>query len=131
MGEDGTPVDALATSEGGALAGEIVDMLESELVRFCHRVDHDHGIELDRARAAMVLLGKLVGAGVAWTAQPDCAPTRIHEAFSSQLAKHKALAPILKRELAGFFVATASVQVVEVPVRTPADLLRRAGADPQ
>ncbi|MEO8703478.1 MAG: hypothetical protein ABI867_25750 [Kofleriaceae bacterium] len=131
MGEDGTPADALDTAEGAALAGELVEMLEAELVRFCHRVDHDHGIELDRARAAMVMLGKLVGAGVRWEPQPDCAPTRVHEAFSSQLPRHRPLAPILKREIAGFFVATTAVEVVERPARTPAELMRRAGAEPQ
>jgi hypothetical protein len=131
MGEDGTPAEALATADGAGLALEIVEMLEAELVRFCHRVAHDHGIELDRARAAMVLLGKLVGAGVAWTARSDCAPTRIHEAFTSLLPRNLALKPLLKRELAEFFVATASVAVVDTPAVTPADLLRRAGAEPQ
>src|SRR5688572_6467191 len=103
--------DALETEEGAALASEVVEMLEAELVRFRHRVTLDHGIELDRARAAMVLLGKLVAAGVAWTAKPDSDPTKIHEVFSSQVAKHPAIAATLKREIAGFFVATTDIQV--------------------
>lgn len=132
MGEDarGTPSEALQTADGAALATEVVEMLESELVRFCHRVAHDHGIELDRARAALVLLGKLVAAGVTWTAQPDSAPTRINETFTDLLPRYPAVAPILKRELAGFFVATLDVKVVDDPARTPAALLRRAGSEP-
>jgi hypothetical protein len=121
---------ALDTDEGAALATEIVEMLESELVRFQHRVEHDHGIELDRARAAMVLLGKLVAAGVRWTAKPDSDPSRIQEAFASLMKKHPAIATTLKREIAGFFVATTDVQVAEDTTRTPAAILRRAGADP-
>jgi len=128
---DAGPIDALVTPEGQLLAGEIVEMLEAELVRFCHRVTHDHGIELDRARAAMVLLGKLVASKVAWTARPDSAPTRIHEAFSKLLPRDPALAPTLRREIAEFFVATSDVAVTEDTARTPAALLRRAGADPQ
>ena len=121
---------ALETEDGGALAHEIVDMLESELVRFRHRVRCDHGIELDRARAALVLLGKLVAAGVPWVAKQDSDPARVNEAFTSMLEKHPKLAPVLKREVAGFFAATADVTVVEDPAMTPAVLLRRAGSDP-
>jgi hypothetical protein len=124
-------VDALETAEGGAFAREIIGALEAELVRFRHRVHHDHGIELDRARAAMVLLGKLVGAGVKWVAQPDSDPARIHEAFSAIVARDDKVAPVLKREVAAFFAATADVEVGPEPdPRTPAARLRRAGADP-
>jgi hypothetical protein len=125
--------DALRTPDGAALATELVEMLECELVRFCHRVAHDHGIELDRARAAMVLLGKLVAAGVPWTARPDCEPTRIHDAFSRLLPRHPAaIATPLKRELASFFIATTDVRVIDdEPATTPTALLRRAGAEPQ
>src|SRR5215210_5937056 len=119
--------DALDTADGAALATEIVDMLESELVRFLHRVAFDHGIELDRARAAMVLLGKLVGGGVKWTAKPDSDPTRVYEVFTAMLPKHPAIAPVLKKELAAFFVATTDVKVVEDTSQTPAAILRRAG----
>lgn len=132
MGEgEGTPADALATTEGAALATEIVEMLESELVRFCHRVAHDHGIEVDRARAAMVLLGKLVASGIVWTARPDSAPTRINEAMTSLLPRHPAIARVLRRELAAFFVATLEVKVVDDHAHTPSALLRRAGAEPE
>lgn len=124
-------MDALETEEGGAFAREIIDALESELVRFRHRVLHDHGIELDRSRAAMVLLGKLVGAGVPWKARPDSDPARIHEAFSSLVGRDPAIATTLKREIAAFFAATADVEVSpEEPARTAPALLRRAGADP-
>jgi hypothetical protein len=122
--------DALDTPEGAAFATEIVEMLEAELVRFQHRVAFDHGIELDRARAAMVLLGKLVAAGVNWTAKPDCDPTRLYELFDAMRAKHPAIAPALKKELAAFFVATTDVEVVEDTAETPAAILRRAGASP-
>jgi len=123
--------DALDTEEGGAFAREIIDALESELVRFRHRVMHDHGIELDRARAAMVLLGKLVGAGVKWKARPDSDPARIHEAFSSMVPREPAIATTLKREIAAFFAATADVEVLpDDNAKTPAALLRRAGSDP-
>jgi hypothetical protein len=118
--------DALETQEGAAFATEIVEMLEAELVRFRHRVAHDHGIELDRARAAMVLLGKLVSGGVKWTAKPDSDPTKLYELFNSMLAKQ----PALKKELAAFFVATTDVKVVEDTSETPAAVLRRAGASP-
>lgn len=123
------PVEALATTDGAALAGEIVDGLEAELVRFCHRVDHDHGIELDRARAALVLLGRLVSSGVRWQAMPDSDPAKIHQAFSSQLTVHPQLAPILKREIAAFFAATADVPVIEDTRGDPYAMMRRAGAE--
>lgn len=124
-------MEALETEEGGAFAREIIDALEAELVRFRHRVQHDHGIELDRARAAMVLLGKLVGAGVAWKARPDSDPARIHEAMSAMVPREPAIATVLKREIAAFFAATADVEVLpEDTAHTPAVLLRRAGSDP-
>lgn len=124
-------MDALDTEEGGAFAREIIDALEHELVRFRHRVQHDHGIELDRARAAMVLLGKLVGAGIAWKARPDSDPARIHEAMSTLVGKDPKIATTLKREIAAFFAATADVEVLpEDTSKAPAVLLRRVGSDP-
>jgi len=124
-------MDALDTVDGAALAREIVDTLEAELVRFRHRVMHDHGIELDRARAAMVVLGRLVGAGIKWTARPDSDPARIHEAFSSLVPRDAKLAPTLKREIAEFFAATADVTVApDDGAKTPTALLRKAGAEP-
>lgn len=126
-------VDALETEEGGAFGREILDALEHELVRFRHRVMHDHGIELDRARAAMVLLGKLVGAGVKWKARPDSDPARIHEAMSTMVPRVKdpKIATTLKREIAAFFAATADVEVLpDDHGKTPAALLRRVGSDP-
>lgn len=122
--------DALETADGAALATEIVDMLESELVRFRHRVAHGHGIELDRARAAMVLLGKLVGNGVTWRAKPDSDPVRIYEDFTSVLPAYPDVAPSLKKEIAAFFVATTDVKTVEDTATTPTAILRRAGAEP-
>jgi hypothetical protein len=123
--------EALETEEGGAFAREILDALEAELVRFRHRVRFDHGIELDRARAAMVLLGKLVGAGVPWKARPDSDPARIHEAFSTIVARDPKASTTLKREIAAFFAATADVEVLpEDEAKRPYVLLRRAGADP-
>lgn len=121
MGED-----ALETADGAALATEIVDMLESELVRFRHRLAHDHGIELDRARAAMVLLGKLVSSGVPWTARPDSDPMRIYEAFTSLIPKH----PVLKKEVAAFFIATSEIKTVDDTATSPSAILRRSGAEP-
>ena len=131
MGEECTPAEALETTQGVVVATEIVERLESELVRFCNRVMHDHGIELDRARAAMVLLGRLVSSGITWTARPDSSPARIHETVSGLLPRYPALGKILRRELAEFFVATVEVKVVDDTARTPAALLRRAGAEPQ
>jgi hypothetical protein len=132
MGDDAQPpLGVFETTGGGALAAELVELLESELVRFCHRVTHDHGIELDRARAAMTLLGTVIGSGIGWTARPDSDPARIREAFTAVLPRDPTLAPILRRELAGFFVATAEVKVVDDAARSPAARLRRAGADPQ
>jgi hypothetical protein len=122
--------EALETVDGAAFARQIIDELEAELVRFRHRVAHDHAIELDRARAAMVMLGKLVSSGVPWTALPDSDPARIHEAFTQLVARDAKLAPILKREIAAFFAATADVEVKPDEAKTSAALLRRAGADP-
>jgi hypothetical protein len=128
---DGKDVDALDTEEGGAFAREIIDALEHELVRFRHRVQHDHAIELDRARAAMVLLGKLVGAGIKWRPRPDADPARIHEAMSAMVGKDPKIATTLKREIAAFFAATADVEVLpEETSNAPAILLRRVGSDP-
>ena len=126
-------IEALETAEGGSFAHEIIDALEAELVRFRHRVRHDHGIELDRARAAMALLGKLVGAGVKWVAQPDSDPARIHEAFSTVIARDPKAMTLVKREVAAFFAATADVKVDEHrddDVSIASTRLRRAGADP-
>jgi len=124
---------ALETEEGRAVALEIVAMLESELVRFCHRVAHDHAIALDRARASMVLLGTLVGSGAPWTARPDSAPTRIHDAFAELAARNPADWPpagAIRSEVAAFLDATAAVAIVDEPAQTPAQRLRAAGADP-
>ncbi len=132
MTKDGQrPAEALETVEGAALATELVDMLEAELVRFRHRVAHDHGIELDRARAAMVILGKLVSAGVPWKARPDSDPARVHESFSAIVPRDPVLAPVLKREIAAFFAATAAVEVSpEDSSNSPYAILRRLGAEP-
>ncbi len=124
---------AFETAEGGAVAAEIVAILESELVRFCHRVAHDHGVAVDRARSSMVMLGTLVAAGARWTARPDSAPTRIHDAFAELAARQPAdwpLAADIRREVAAFLDATASVAVSDVADRSPAGLLRSAGSDP-
>jgi hypothetical protein len=124
---------ALDTDEGRAVAAELVAMLESELVRFCHRVTHDHGIALDRARASMVLLGTLVAAGAPWTARGDSSPGRIFEAFAELAARNDAGWPpanAIRRELDDFLEQTGDVEIVDAPARTPSDLLRRAGADP-
>jgi hypothetical protein len=94
-------------------------------------VRHDHGVELDRARAALVLLGKLVAAGVPWTAHLDSDPARLHELFSGFVVRDTELAPILKREIAAFFVATTDVAVAaDIDAASMPGLLRRAGADP-
>jgi hypothetical protein len=124
---------ALETEEGGAVAAELVGMLESELVRFCHRVSHDHNIALDRARASMVLLGALVAYGCPWIAQPDSAPSRIHDAFAELAARNAADWPpaaAIRREVTTFLAQTSEVPVVDEPPRTPSALLRKAGADP-
>ena len=124
---------ALDTEEGRAVALEIVAMLESELVRFCHRVTHDHLIALDRARASMVLLGTLVGSGVPWTARADSSPQRIHDAFAELAARNPAdwsPAAQIRAEVATFLDVCSEVATVDVAVTTPADKLRAAGADP-
>jgi hypothetical protein len=124
---------ALDTEEGRAVALEIVAMLESELVRFCHRVTHDHLIALDRARASMVLLGTLVRSGVPWTARADSSPQRIHDAFAELAARNPAdWAPAsqIRDEVTAFLAACSEVPTVDVAVTTPADKLRAAGADP-
>jgi hypothetical protein len=123
----------LATADGRALATELVEMLESELVRFAHRVAHDHGIQLDRARASMALLGTLVASGVPWTAHPDSAPQAIHDAFAELAARNPAswpLAPVIRGEVARFLEATAAVTIADDAADSPAARLRHAGAHP-
>jgi hypothetical protein len=124
---------ALDTEEGRAVALEIVAMLESELVRFCHRVAHDHLIALDRARASMVLLGTLVGSGVPWTARADSSPQHIHDAFAELAARNPVDWPPasqIRAEVATFLDACSEIAIVDVAVTSPADKLRAAGADP-
>lgn len=125
-------------SDGGReVAADVVELLESELVRFRHRVAHDFGISLDRARAALVLLAELVGAGVPWTAHPDSAPRKIFDAFIELIGRAEAswphgLAESLHAELAEFVNATREVAIAEPPPRpTLSMLLRTAGAAPE
>ena len=104
----------LESADGRDLASELVEMLESELVRFRHRVIHDHGIAFDRARAAIVLLTKLVAAGAPWTARSDSAPRKIFDTFIDLIARSESswppgLAEALHAELAEFITATGSV----------------------
>ena len=132
MGAD-SDAGPLATVDGRALATELVEMLESELVRFTHRVVHDHGVELDRARASMALLGTLVGSGVPWTAHHDSSPQTIHDAFAVLATRNPAtwpLAPVIRREVDRFLEVTAAVTIVDDDATTPAARLRRAGAHP-
>jgi hypothetical protein len=125
-------------SDGGReVAADMVEMLESELVRFRHRVAHDFGISLDRARAALVLLSTLVGGGVPWTARPDSAPRKIFDAFIELIGRAEAawphgLAEALHAELAEFVNATRGV-AIEEPAQPLAlsSLLRNAGAAPE
>ena len=125
-------------SEGGReVAADVVEMLESELVRFRHRVAHDFEISLDRARAALVLLSRLVEDGVPWTARPDSAPRKIFDAFIVLLGRTEAawplgLAEAVHAELAEFVAATRAVEIAEPPPRpTLSDLLRDVGAAPE
>ena len=125
----------LSTRDGRALATEIVEMLESELVRFTHRVRHDHGVEIDRARASMALLGSLVGSGVPWVARSDSAPPRIHDAFAELAARQPATWPLagaIRDEVGAFLDATRDVPVVDLADRagSPTAMLRKAGAHP-
>jgi hypothetical protein len=124
----------LATADGRALATELVEMLESELVRFGHRVAHDHGVQLDRARASMALLGTLVASGVPWTARPDSAPQAIHDAFAQLAARNPSswpLAPVIRSEIDRFLEATATVTIVDdADATTPTARLRHCGAHP-
>ncbi|HEV7555263.1 MAG TPA: hypothetical protein VGO00_07415 [Kofleriaceae bacterium] len=133
MGAD-SDAGPLATADGRALATELVEMLESELVRFTHRVLHDHGIQLDRARASMALLGTLVTSGVPWTAHHDSSPQTIHDAFAVLATRNPAtwpLGPVIRNEVARFLEATATVTAVDdVDAATPAARLRHAGAHP-
>ena len=79
----------------------------------------------------MVLLGKLVGAGVKWVARPDSDPARVHEAFSTVIARDAKAMTAVKREVAAFFAATADVEVsAQDETATASARLRRAGADP-
>jgi hypothetical protein len=125
---------ALDTDAGSALAGEVTELLESELVRFVHRVHHDHGVALDRARAALALLTALIRGEVPWTARPDCAPARIAAAFTAFARRESipaALATELLTEVDSFVTASVRVAVVDEPARTTAALLRRVGAAPE
>lgn len=122
---------ALDTEEGRALAGEVTEMLEAELVRFTHRVHHEHGIELDRARGALVLLTAMLRAGVTWTARPDCAPARISAAFEEMAKRDAAHADVVRGEITAFTAWTANVAVVDTPDHTIAARLRRIGAAPE
>lgn len=124
---------ALDTADGRAMATEIVEMLESELVRFTHRVRHDHGVQLDRARASMSLLGSLVASGVPWTARSDSEPPRIHDAFAELAARQPAtwpLAAVIRSELGTFLDATRDVPVVDRDDDSPTATLRKVGAHP-
>jgi hypothetical protein len=128
---------ALETTEGGALASEVVEMLESELVRFRHRVLHNYSIALDRARAAMVLLGKLVATGVPWTARADSAPRKVFDAFIELATRAEStwprgLAEAIHADLAEFISATSKVAIAGEPEKpTVADAMRRCGAAPE
>lgn len=133
-----TQLSGAFDSEGGReVAADVVEMLESELVRFRHRVAHDFAISLDRARAALVLLSKLVEGGVPWTAHPDSAPRKIFDAFIELLGRSEAawphgIAEAVHAELAEFVAATRAVAIVEPPHRpTLSTLLRDAGAAPE
>ncbi|MDB4959787.1 MAG: hypothetical protein JWO36_7356 [Myxococcales bacterium] len=128
---------ALDTTEGGALASEVIEMLEAELVRFRHRVTHDYSISLDRARAALVLLGKLVAAGVPWTARTDSAPRRIFDAFIELATRAEStwprgLAEAIHADLAEFINVTSKVTIASEPAMPPiAELMRLGGAAPE
>jgi hypothetical protein len=122
---------ALDTDDGRALAGEVTELLESELVRFAHRVDHDHGIELDRARGAMVLLTAMLRAGVPWTARPDCAPTRLAAAFEAMAHRDPAHAEVIRGEILAFQAWTVNIAVIDPPAHTTAARLRAIGAAPE
>jgi hypothetical protein len=128
---------AFDSDAGREVAADVVEMLESELVWFRHRVAHDFGIAFDRARAALVLLSKLAAAGVPWTARPDSAPRRIFEAFIELIGRAEAswpqgLAEALHAELAEFVDVTRAVAIAQPPQReTLSALLRHAGAAPE
>jgi hypothetical protein len=125
---------ALDTDDGRALAREVTELLEAELVRFTHRVDHDHGIELARARGALAVMTTLLRGGVAWTTRADCAPGRIADAFTviaTRDGADPALVERLRVEIDAFVAAAEDVVVVERPARTVADRLRAAGAAPE
>jgi len=132
-----TTIPGAFESDGGrAVAGDLVEMLESELVRFRHRVAHDYAISLERARAALVLLTKLVAAGAPWAASPDSAPRRIFDSFVELITRSETtwpsgLAETLHAELADFLTATSACAVGEPAKPTLALLLRHAGAEPE
>jgi len=125
---------ALVTDAGRALAAEITELLESELVRFAHRVYHDHGIELDRARSSLAVLTVLLRGGLPWTAQADCAPAKLAEAFTTAVARDRtapALAAAVRAEVEAFTAAAGAVEVKDRPPRSLSDLLRKVGAPPE
>ncbi len=129
----GGPLD---TDGGRAVAVDVVELLESELVRFCHRVRHDYAISLDRARAALVLLTKLVASGVEWNASADSAPRYIFDRFVELITRAETtwpsgLAEALHAELAEFISVTSRVAVAELPERPSfSELVRDSGAAP-
>lgn len=122
---------ALDTEDGRALAGEVTELLESELVRFTHRVQHDHGIELDRARGALVLITALLRAGVTWNPRSDCAPARVAAAFEEMAKRDPAHAEVVRAEIDAFEVWTANVASIDKPDHTIAARLRQIGAAPE
>src|SRR4051812_8335347 len=84
---------ALETEQGRGVASDVIELLESELVRFRHRVMHDHGISVERARAALVMLTKLVEAGASWRAPHDAAPRKIFDSFIELMTRAEASWP--------------------------------------
>ena len=128
---------ALETEGGRAVANDLLELLESELVRFRHRVAHDHGISFERARAALVLLTRLVAAGAGWRAPDDAAPRKIFDSFIELMTRADAswqpgLAEALHVELAEFLDATKSVPIADPPAKpTLADRVRWSGAPPE
>jgi hypothetical protein len=127
----------LDTDDGRALAGDLVEMLESELVRFRHRVTHDYKIEIDRARAALVLLTRLVEAGALWTACGDSAPRAIFDSFVELIDRAESTWPVglgeaLHAELADFITATAKVAIRDDAAEpSVSERMRRCGAAPE
>jgi hypothetical protein len=125
---------ALETADGRALTGELTEMLEAELVRFAHRVDHEHRIELDRARASLAVMTMLLRGGVTWRTRSDCAPGRLADAFTVVATRDgadPALVKVLQEEVDAFLAVADAVTVVDRPARSLADLLRKVGAAPE